>query len=69
MIRLWPWRASFGKSCPAAGEEESLRQFIGQHEIRVLNVAGPRESGEPGVGEFVAGLLEAALSRAVGWQN
>ena len=54
---------------PAAEQAESLRQFIGQHEIRVLNVAGPRESGEPGVGEFVAGLLEAALGRAGGWQN
>lgn len=54
---------------PAAEQAESLRQFIGQHEIRVINVAGPRESGEPGVGEFVAGLLEAALGRAGGWQN
>ena len=54
---------------PAAEQAESLRQFIGQHQIRVLNVAGPRESGEPGVGEFVAGLLEAALGRAGGWQN
>ena len=54
---------------PAAEQAESLRPFIGQHEIRVLNVAGPRESGEPGVGEFVAGLLEAALGRAGGWQN
>jgi hypothetical protein len=29
----------------------------------VLNVAGPRESGEPGVGEFAAVLLEAALGQ------
>ena len=49
---------------PAAEQAESLRQFIGQHEIRVLNVAGPRESGEPGVGEFVAGLLEAAVGQS-----
>ncbi len=48
---------------PAAGQAESLSQFIGQHEIRVLNVAGPRESGEPGVGEFAAVLLEAALGQ------
>ena len=53
----------------AAEQEELLRRFIEQHQIRVLNVAGPRESGEPGVGEFVAGLLEAALGRAGGWQN
>jgi hypothetical protein len=49
---------------PAAGQAESLRQFIGQHEIRVLNVAGPRESGEPGVGQFVAELLEAAFGQS-----
>ena len=54
---------------PAAGQAESLRQFIGQHEIRVLNVAGPRESGEPGVGEFAAGLLEDALGQADGGQK
>ncbi len=54
---------------PAAGQAESLRQFIGQHEIRVLNVAGPRESGEPGVGEFAAGLLETALDPAGGEQK
>ena len=54
---------------PAAGQAESLSQFIGQHEIRVLNVAGPRESGEPGVGEFAAGLLETALDPAGGEQK
>jgi hypothetical protein len=52
-----------------AGQAESLRQFIGQHGIGVLNVAGPREWGEPGVVEFVAWLLEAALGREGGWQN
>ena len=54
---------------PAAGQAELLRQFIEQHEIRVLNVAGPRESGEPGVGEFAAGLLEDALGQADGEQK
>ena len=48
---------------PAAGQAEALSQFIGQHEIRVLHVAGPREAGEPGVGEFAAVLLEAALGQ------
>ena len=33
----------------AVEQEELLRRFIDQNEISTLNVAGPRESGEPGV--------------------
>ena len=53
----------------AAANIARLRAWAAEQGVRVLNVAGPRESGEPGVGEFVAGLLEAALGRAGGWQN
>jgi hypothetical protein len=42
----------------AAGK---LRRFVGDHAIRVLNVAGPRASGEPGVGEFVLATLDQAF--------
>src|SRR5262245_5305851 len=38
-----------------------LRRFVADHAIRVLNVAGPRASLEPGVGQFVRTTLEAAL--------
>lgn len=38
-----------------------LRRFVDEHRIRVLNVAGPRAAGEPGVGAFVRRTLEAAL--------
>ena len=38
-----------------------LRRFVGEHAIRVLNVAGPRASGEPGVGQFVLATLEQAF--------
>jgi hypothetical protein len=38
-----------------------LRRFVDDHAIRVLNVAGPRASGEPGVGQFVRTTLDAAL--------
>lgn len=48
----------------ATEQEELLRRFIDQNEISTLNVAGPRESGEPGVGRFVAGLLEAAFGES-----
>ena len=38
-----------------------LRMFIQEHRIIVLNVAGPRESEEPGVGVFVKVILTAAF--------
>jgi hypothetical protein len=40
---------------------EKLAQFLRQHRVRTLNVAGPRESQAPGIGKFVKQLLEAAL--------
>jgi len=39
-----------------------LRRFVADHAIRVLNVAGPRASLEPGVGRFVRATLDAALA-------
>ena len=38
-----------------------LREFIRQHGIKVLNVAGPRGSQAPGVAEFVTATLTKAL--------
>jgi hypothetical protein len=38
--------------------ETQLRQFIHEHRIEVLNVAGPRASEEPAVGAFVRQVLE-----------
>jgi hypothetical protein len=37
---------------------ELLGAFIREHQIQVLNVAGPRESSEPGIGRYVADVLE-----------
>jgi hypothetical protein len=45
-----------GESDPAA-----LGEWIGRLGIRVLNVAGPRESEAPGVGGKAARFLEGAL--------
>jgi hypothetical protein len=48
---------------PTASDRErvdpaaELRGFIDSHRIEVLNVAGPRESKEPGVYEFTLGVL------------
>jgi hypothetical protein len=39
----------------------ALRRFIREHRIRVLNVAGPRRSEEPGIGRFVRKVLDAAF--------
>ena len=36
----------------------AVAAFIREHRIRTLNVAGPRASTEPGVGEFVRAVLE-----------
>ena len=35
-----------------------LREFVEQHDIRILNVAGPRASNEPAVPRFVLETLE-----------
>jgi Circularly permutated YpsA SLOG family len=35
-----------------------LDEFLLRHEIRVLNIAGPRASKEPGVGRFVGQTLQ-----------
>ena len=50
-------------------QAESLQQFIATNHIAVLNVAGPRESGESREGEFTAGLLDAAFGQAGGPEN
>jgi hypothetical protein len=38
-----------------------LREFLEQRKVQILNVAGPRKSQEPEIGEFVCAVLEAAL--------
>ena len=42
---------------------EKLKAFTEEHRVKILNVAGPRASNEPGVGEFVMRTLEAAFGR------
>ena len=41
--------------------DQKLHNFVTAHHIATLNVAGPRASEEPGVGDFVRAVLEAAL--------
>jgi hypothetical protein len=50
-------------SAKADGDKAAglLREFIRQHGIKVLNVAGPRRSQAPGVAKFVTATLTKAL--------
>lgn len=46
-----------------AGEAAALlHSFVAQHKITVLNVAGPRESEEPGNAAFVHAMLSRAFN-------
>jgi hypothetical protein len=52
-----------GKPCMhlCAGDKtpaDDLRAFVEKHGVKVLNVAGPRASKEPRVGQFVMALLD-----------
>lgn len=40
---------------------ERVREWLAAHRIRCLNVAGPRESGCPGIAQEVRAVLVAAL--------
>lgn len=55
-----PWIHLSGKTPEPASE---LLRFVELQEIAVLNVAGSRASGEPGIYEFAASVLADAFSR------
>ena len=44
---------------------ETLRQFVDDHFVETLNIAGPRISGEPEIGEFVRSVLDDAFSALI----
>jgi hypothetical protein len=53
-------------SAAAHGERaaEMLRDFLRAHDIRTLNVAGPRASKEPEIGRYVRAVLDQAIATA-----
>jgi hypothetical protein len=56
--------ARLGKPCIHLFAESNdragcLAEFVKRHNIAILNVAGSRASGEPGIYEFVASVLAA----------
>ena len=42
----------------------AIRRFVERHEIRVLNVAGSRESNNPGLADAVRGMMLDVLTTA-----
>jgi hypothetical protein len=44
----------------------TLRQFLAEHKVTRLDVAGPRASQEPQIGAFVDAVLTAALGDCAG---
>lgn len=44
------------------GGEEAARAFLASHRVRVLNVAGPRESQQPGIAVRAKAFLLAVLA-------
>ncbi len=46
----------------APGAPEAVTRWIEQHAIRSLNVAGPRASIQPGIGDLAAALLREVVS-------
>jgi hypothetical protein len=47
---------------PAADEADRVRRWLKQQEVGVLNVAGPRESSAPGIGEQASAFLREVLT-------
>ncbi|MGQ0657366.1 MAG: putative molybdenum carrier protein [Chromatiales bacterium] len=63
----------FGKPClhvyPGVDGPRLIRDFLATHAVRVLNVAGPRASREPGVAQSVQTALDAVLRLCTGGRS
>ena len=67
-LRTIDFARKHGKPCIQIAQEGGyqdpalrLQRFAEEHKIRVLNVAGSRESKEPGIHRWVMGVLEDAF--------
>jgi hypothetical protein len=56
-----PW-LHLAANCQQVDHAAVLRCFIVEHRLKTLNVAGPRQSEEPGIGKFVTATLRRALA-------
>jgi hypothetical protein len=48
---------------PGDDDAKTIRVFLEGHRVRTLNVAGPRESTEPGIYGYVTEILERTFGR------
>jgi hypothetical protein len=46
---------------PEAAAASLLLAFLNEHDVQTLNIAGPRESQEPAIADFVRSVLRNAL--------
>jgi hypothetical protein len=56
-----PWLHLAEARDGVAGAGAALRAFVERGRLRVLNVAGPRASGAPGIARYTAAVLDAAF--------
>jgi hypothetical protein len=59
-----PWLHLCREAASIAESAARLIEFLDEHRVRRLNIAGPRASQEPRVAAFVHDVLKAALSNA-----
>jgi hypothetical protein len=57
-----PW-LHLARDARTRNAAKELRRFAHEHDLRILNVAGPRASAESEVGEFVRAILDLAFVR------
>ena len=62
---MTPARSEYTNPDSLRLEVQALTDFLCSNKIEVLNVAGPRESKEPGVYEWTLNMLRIILDRAV----
>jgi hypothetical protein len=55
-----PW-LHLAAADPLAPPADRLLRFLREHDVATLNLAGPRESTEPGIGRFVTRVLDEAF--------
>ncbi len=57
-----PWLHLSRDTCSSISEaSQQLRDFLRQHEVKRLNIAGPRASQEPEIASFVEAVLTATI--------
>ncbi|HJQ78371.1 MAG TPA: putative molybdenum carrier protein [Lacipirellulaceae bacterium] len=59
-----PWLHLCRDTASIAESAARLIEFLDEHRVRRLNIAGPRASQEPGVAAFVRDVLQTALANS-----